>query len=100
VPISTGTSGSIWSGEATSCGATFKVQLACTTAGDGSPLWALDVFQGPGSCSFSGTAVPSDQSCNPLQLVFSGNFDTGLGCCGASEDPFITTIPITVTVTE
>jgi hypothetical protein len=102
VPISTGTTGSIWSGSAPSCGteADFSVNLACTTADDGSPLWTLDVTQGPGSCSFSGSAVPSDQSCDPLQLVFSGNFDTGLGCCGSTESPFITTIPITVTVTE
>ena len=87
--------GSIWGGTAGICAEDpVTITLSC---GGSPPEWNIS-FGGVGSCTF--TDVATAATCDPLLIEFSGANDTGLGCCGPNESPFITTTPITIDVTE
>lgn len=82
------TTGSLWEGVGLHCNQQFNVSFACSGT-----QWQVSV-SGAGACSFFGTA--NALSCDPLYVVFNGQFGGGIGCCGVGS--MDTSVPISITV--
>jgi len=99
IPLIRPFTGSIWTGVISRCGHdNVTMTLTCQSDGVGGQEWLVN-FSGIGSCSFSGTAPGNAEDCPPLDLTFSGNYASGIGCCGTGGGAIVT-IPITINITE
>lgn len=81
LPIQSGVTLGIWSGETQVCGQTLQASFSCSGGS-----WSL--LLNLGTCTWSGTA--DSVECDPFSIDFSGTLSGGLGCCGPTGDPFAT----------
>jgi hypothetical protein len=87
--VLTNTTTGVWDGEGVHCDQPFEMTLGCSGPG----AWSLSA-SGAGGCSFAGSLVSAD--CEPLNIVFEGDFQGGIGCCGVGSMTTSTSMRITI----
>jgi len=83
------TTANLWDGVGVHCGQPFPMTVSCSGPGS----WSAS-GSGAGACSFAGELVSVD--CEPLNIVFEGDFQGGIGCCGVGSMTTSTFMRITI----